>query len=72
MSDLSRKDFEFEVAKVFATYCQENWLEWFEYAQEVVANDLESNKIEYGDPEYAWDAEVAKELADIDISYWEY
>lgn len=72
MNNLKRIDFEFEVAKTFAGYCQEPFEEWIEYAQEVVANDLEWQKIEYGDPEYAWDAEAAKELADIDISYWEY
>lgn len=71
MSDLSRKDFEIEVAKAFATYCEEVVEEWIDYAREIVANDLEWQKIEYGDPEYSWNVEAAKELADIDISYWE-
>ena len=71
MSNLSREDFELEVAKAFAVYCNEPIEEWLEYAQEVVDNDLEWQKIEYGDPEYSWDAEAAKELADIDISFWE-
>lgn len=72
MTKLTRQEFEFEIAKAFASYCEEYVMEWFEYAQEVIANMLESESIEYGDDNYSWTVDDAIEEAYIDISYWEH
>lgn len=43
----------------------------WEHARINLVDFLQGDKIEFGDPRYDWSASGARELADIDMSYWE-
>lgn len=42
-----------------------------QYCLNVLVNFLADEKIEYGDPEYCWNASGARDMALEEMSYWE-
>jgi len=43
----------------------------WEHARINLVSFLADDKIEFGDPRYDWSADGARELVDVDLSYWE-